>query len=146
MLQWDKISELLDDEDEDGLEPFTINDLKNLIEKAVSEKIKKSKGQSKGTKRIIGGYIFVRCPLTIKDVPYISMCRNGWVPEHRLIMAKHLGRILVKGEVVHHKNGITSDNRIQNLECHTKKTHPIGYTVGYWEGFRAGTSSIKGRE
>lgn len=43
--------------------------------------------------------------------------------QHRIIMEKYLGRKLSINEVVHHKNGIKHDNRIENLEIMARSTH-----------------------
>lgn len=45
------------------------------------------------------------------------------VYRYRLVIEKHLGRYLHKKEVVHHKNGDHSDDRLENLEIMTQAEH-----------------------
>lgn len=58
------------------------------------------------------GYVKVAVP------PELRHLTNGEtsVTEHRVVMAQHLGRPLRPDEVVHHRNGDRTDNRIENLE------------------------------
>jgi transposase-like protein len=60
------------------------------------------------------GYVMVR---TAPDHPMRAM-RNqmGYVLEHRLVMAEHLGRPLTPSETVHHIDGDKKNNDIANLE------------------------------
>jgi len=42
--------------------------------------------------------------------------KRGYVAEHRLVTSAHLGRSLLPGEVVHHKDGNRYNNAITNLQ------------------------------
>jgi transposase-like protein len=58
-----------------------------------------------------------RAILVYPDDPLASMRgMNGYVLEHRLVMARHLGRPLTRSETVHHINGDKMDNRLENLQ------------------------------
>lgn len=53
----------------------------------------------------------------IQQSGYVTVKRDGeWLGEHRMVLEGLLGRGLREGENVHHRNGIRSDNRLENLE------------------------------
>lgn len=75
----------------------------------------------KGGRKLSEGYAFIL--LQSSDFFYPMADPKGYIPEHRLIMAKHLRRCLQPWEIVHHKNGDTLDNRIKNLQILTRAEH-----------------------
>lgn len=66
-------------------------------------------GRWKGGIKVHGGYRYIKN----RDHPHAD--KNGYVPEHRLIMEKYLGRFLERKECIHHINENTLDNKIENL-------------------------------
>lgn len=76
--------------------------------------VKSPKGQAKPSKTS-DGYI-----LLPYNHGHPNASKSGYVAEHILVMSQILGRPLLPGENVHHKNGIRSDNRPENLELWVK--------------------------
>jgi hypothetical protein len=88
-----------------------------------------TRGRPPITDKIGGDYRSVKIT---EDSPYFSMAQrntskspNGFILEHRLVMAQHIGRCLLSTEVVHHINHIVDDNRIENLELSDVHQHPL---------------------
>jgi len=83
----------------------------------------------KGGKVTKTGYKLIK--LTPDDFFYSMVDHQSYVLEHRLVMAKHLGRCLHSWEIVHHKGTKypkgskenRGDNRLENLQLVTDDRH-----------------------
>ncbi len=78
--------------------------------------------QWKGGFHYNGGYKF------ILNKKHPNAKKSGYIAEHIFVMSEFLQRPLLKTEVVHHKNGIKDDNRIENLELWSH-SHPSGQRI-----------------
>lgn len=101
----------------------------------------KSKNWRGGRHKSSDGYILLWLS---KEDFFFSMATisrgkySGYVFEHRIVMAKHLGRCLQSWELVHHKDGIRDHNTFSNLKMTTKGSHSIEHSKGYRDGYQKG--------
>lgn len=66
--------------------------------------------------RHVSTYGYVLVDPTEDDLQYLPARRTRYVQEHRLVMARSLGRPLRRTESVHHIDGDRSNNALENLQ------------------------------
>lgn len=110
---------------------------------AIAIRGKHGKWQNMGILYQRQGYVLVRVFPDDFFYPMVDRTKRahnkvGYVLEHRLVMAKHLGRCLQPWEKVHHKDGIKDHNEYSNLKLTTAGSHAIEHSKGYRDGYRQG--------
>jgi hypothetical protein len=85
--------------------------------------------------------VYVRCPREFRPMGR----RDGWILEHRLLVARVIGRMLTTAESVHHVNHDPRDNRLGNLMLFAsnsdhKRYERHGSPAPIWSGSPASTT------
>jgi len=100
--------------------PTVCNAMKRAGLKALKSVYKRGKGHPawKGGAVLDGkGYRLIYAPAHPKAY------RNGYVPEHRVVVESHIGRYLRPDEHVHHRDKNTLNNKIENLQVLSPSDH-----------------------
>lgn len=96
----------------------------------------------KGGRVACNGYVLIW--LDKADFFYCMANSSGYILEHRLAMARHLGRCLQAWEQVHHKDGVRDNNALENLKLATQSDHIREHNRGYRDGYQQGL--VDGRD
>lgn len=100
---------------------MTMLGMRHSEESKQKMRIARSRG---GTCRHSEGYLLIRRP----DHRFADV--RGYVPEHRLVYERHHKCSLLANAIIHHINGIKTDNNIENLEATTRNNHPKIHQTG----------------
>ena len=122
----------------------------NKLKKLIPLKGKDSPTWRGGRHKDLHGYIHIKIQSDNYFHPMLS--KSGYVLEHRLVMAKKIGRCLQSWEIVHHK-GIRhsgkenkSDNLEDNLEMTIRGNHSREHSKGYRDGYQKGYSDGRDKQ
>jgi len=97
---------------------FKRGDHRRFISGHNNGKKEKALGWKGGRNKTSHGYICLFMP----DHP--RALKSGYVYEHIVVAEKIVGRGITHKEVIHHINGVKSDNRVENLVvCQDQKEH-----------------------
>lgn len=93
-----------------------------------------------GRRKSSKGYVYVLNP----NHPRAD--RQGYVAEHLLVWEKTHGKLLPEGSVIHHLNGIKTDNRPENLVAlrTTKHSHVLRAKAERIRHLEAEVSKLRG--
>lgn len=77
-----------------------------------------------------GKHITTHGYIKVKKRDHRFADKQGYVPEHRLVVEEFYNICLLPNAQIHHVNGIKSDNRIENLEILSATAHQLKHKIG----------------
>jgi len=93
-----------------------------------------------GKTKTVDGYIAIYVDRLDPYFPMVgsSFRWGGYVLEHRLVVAKSLGRCLKSWEIIHHKDSNKTNNALSNLYLTSRGMHHRTDDEAFWQGYNRG--------